>query len=210
MSNELEKFVKNYQPKDFIIKESANEDDFFCLIEGSVSIWKGDINDPSNMVKVGSFDTKGAYFGEMGWLLKEKRTASIIADTLTQVLKFPGNMLPLMIQKHPKLGLKICTALADRLKGTTEKNEEVATQRNELRSDGVQDLLHAKEIFQKVFMLLTAIQSQFQNPLLKSAIDFMGQDRLLKGGKKLRLDEDFLQEVPDKLADLLKKHFSSN
>jgi hypothetical protein len=59
-------------------------------------------------------------------------------------------------------------------------------------------------------MLLTAIQNQFQNPLLKSAIDFMGQDRLLKGGKKLRLNEDFLQEVPEKLADLLKKSFPSS
>ena len=107
-----------------------------------------------------------------------------------------------MIQKNSKLALKICTALADRLKGTTQKNEQVATERNELREDATQDLLHAKALFQKLFMLLTAVQAQFQNPLLKSVIELMGQDRLLKGGKKPRVNEEFLQSIPEKLVDL--------
>jgi len=202
------KYLKVFKPKEVLIAEGDTEADFFCLLQGTIDIWKGDIEDRDQMVKVGSLSEKGAYFGEMSFLLGEQRTASIIASDAVKVLKFPGEMLPQMMMKQPKLGYKLCTALADRLKGTTSKTEEVGRERNTLRGDATSQLFHAKEVFQKMFILLTAIQAQFQNPLLKSAIEWMARDKLLQGGKRARVEEHFLDELPPRLADLVKRSYT--
>ena len=208
-SEDFLKFLKVYQSGEYLIKEGAEDKDFFCLIQGKVGIWKGDPADKDSLVKVGSFDTKATYFGEMGYLLNETRTASIIAEDTAKVLKFPGEMLPELIMKQPSLGLKVSTALADRLKGTTSQTEAVAQQRNELRDDSTLQLHDAKETFQKMFMLLTAIQSQFQNPLLKASIEWMSRSKLLQGGRKPHVDEVFLRDIPPRLADLLQRSYGA-
>lgn len=203
--NDFIKYLKVHKPQEFIIAEGGEEQDFFCLLQGAVGIWKGDPEDKDNMVKIGELSEKGAYFGEMSFLLQEPRTASILAEGNVKVLKFPGEMLPQMVMKHPKLGLKICTALADRLKGTTMKHQDIAKQRNVLRTDATNQLLHAKETFQKMFVILSAIQTQFQNPFLKSAMEYMAQDKLLQGGRKMRLDDKFYHDLPPRLVDILKR-----
>lgn len=199
------KYLKVYKNQAPLIKEGEEDQDFFCLLQGKVGVWKGDLDDKESLVKVGELEEKGGYFGEMSFLLQEPRTASILAEDNVKVLKFPGEMLPKMVMKQPKLGLKICTALADRLKGTTKKQQDIAQQRNVLRSDATNQLLHAKEIFQKMFFILGAIQAQFQNPFLKAALEYMSHDKLLQGGRKIRVDEKFLLDLPTRLVDLLKK-----
>jgi CRP-like cAMP-binding protein len=200
------KYLKVYKPKEVLITEGSLDKDFYCLLQGVVGIWKGDLTEQDNLVKVSEFQDKGIYFGEMSYLLQEPRTASIIAETPVKVLKFPGEMLPQMVVKQPKLGLKICTALADRLKGTTMKQQDIAKQRNVLRNDATNQLLHAKESFQKMFVILSSIQQQFQNPFLKAALEYMSLDKLLQGGRKMRIDEKFMHDLPPRLIDLLKKH----
>ncbi|MDF2576998.1 MAG: cyclic nucleotide-binding protein [Chlamydiales bacterium] len=208
MAHEFIKYLKVYLPDSFIITEGTDDKEFFCLLEGSVAIWKGAPEQRDKMVKVGGFAEKGTYFGEMGYLLQEMRTASIIAETQVKVLKFPGDMLPEMIVKQPKLGLKLCTNLANRLKGTTQQQQNITLQRNELRSDATDQLLHAKDVYQKVVLMLTAIQAQFQNPLLKAAIDYMQKDKLMQGGKRKNMvNEEFLRDLPPRLAELMKKQF---
>ncbi|SCA62508.1 hypothetical protein SCG7109_AB_00050 [Chlamydiales bacterium SCGC AG-110-M15] len=203
--NDFIKYLKVYKPKDLIITEGGEEQDFFCLLQGIVGIWKGDVKDSDGMVKIGELTDKGTYFGEMSYLLQEPRTASIIAEGNVKVLKFPGEMLSQMVMKQPKLGLKICTALADRLKGTTMKQQDIAQQRNVLRSDATNQLLHAKETFQKTYIILSAIQTQFQNQFLKAAIEYMSQDKLLQGGRKMRMDDKFFHDLPPRLVDILKR-----
>jgi CRP-like cAMP-binding protein len=207
--NDFIKYLKVYKSHDALIVEGEDDKDFYCLLQGKVGVWKGDLADRESLVKVGEIGEKGAYFGEMSYLLQEPRTASILAEDTVKVLKFPGDMLPQMVMKQPKLGLKICTALADRLKGTTIKQQDIAQQRNILRSDATNQLLHAKEVFQKMFFILNAIQNQFQNPFLKAALEYMSQDKLLHGGRKIRVDDKFLHDLPTRLVDLLKKQFGT-
>jgi CRP/FNR family transcriptional regulator len=199
------KYLKVYKPQEVLIAEGGDEQDFFCLLQGAIGIWKGDIEDRESLVKIGELAEKGTYFGEMSYLLQEPRTASIMAEGNVKVLKFPGEMLPDMVMKQPKLGLKICTALADRLKGTTMKQQDIAKQRNVLRTDATNQLLHAKEAYQKMFVILSAIQTQFQNPFLKSAMEYMAQDKLLQGGRKMRMDDKFYRDLPPRLVDILKR-----
>lgn len=199
------KYLKVYKPHEALIVEGTDEKDFFCLLQGKVGVWKGDLEVRESLVKVGEIADKGVYFGEMSFLLQEPRTASILAEDSVKVLKFPGDMLPQMVMKQPKLGLKICTALADRLKGTTMKQQDIAQQRNVLRSDATNQLLHAKEVFQKFYFILTVIQQQFQNPFLKALLEHLSHEKLLQGGRKIRVNEEFLHDLPPRLVDLLKK-----
>lgn len=210
MHQEFIKYLKAYKADEVIIEEGSNDTDFFCLLQGSVGIWKGNDNENAakRQVKIGEITEKGTYFGEMSTLLEETRTASIIAiDGMVKVLKFPGEMLPQMILKQPKLGLKICTALADRLKGTTLKQKDIALQRNEIRDDATSQFLYARRQFQRVFIMLSAIQMQMQNPNLKALIEYMSHDKL-QGRRKLRIDDEFLEEIPSTLVDPVKKAFS--
>jgi len=206
MYEEYLKYLKTYEPNDTLIKEGEEDNEFFCLLQGKVGIWKGDPEKPESYVKVGEMAEKGTYFGEMGYLLQEARTASITAIDKVKVLRFPGEMLPQLIMKQSKLGLKICTTLADRLKGTTVRNLDIASERNTLRDDNTNQLLHAKEAYQKIFIVLTAIQTQLQHPMLKAAIEYMGHDKLLQGGKKIHVDEGFLHDLPPLLSDPVKQH----
>jgi CRP-like cAMP-binding protein len=208
MSHEFIKYLKVYRKGSFLIVEGSNDKEFFCLLDGTVAIWKGDVNQQDKMVRVGGFTERETYFGEMGHLLQEVRTASIVAESdIVKVLKFPGEMLPEMIQRQPKLALKLCINLANRLKGTTQQQQNVTLQRNELRSDATDQLFHAKEFCQKLFMMMTAVQSQFQNPLMKMLLDYMNKDKLLQGGKKLRFEEALFRDIPPRLAELVKKTY---
>lgn len=208
MHQEFIKYLKAYKANDTLIEEGQCDTEFYCLLQGGVGIWKGDAEKPQQRVKIGEITEKGTYFGEMSALLEESRTASIIAmDDGVKVLKFPGEMLPQMILKQPKLGLKICTALANRLKGTTLKQKDIALQRNEIRDDATSQFLYARRQFQKVFIMLSAIQSQIQNPNVKILIEYMSLDKL-QGRRKLRIDDEFLEDIPQQLVDPVKKAFN--
>ncbi len=209
MHQEFTKYLKVYQPKEFLIEEGGEDTDFFCLLHGKVGIWKNGIEEEDDRIKIGQIDGKGTYFGEMSALLQEHRSASICAlEEPVKVLKFPGDMLPQMMLKQPKLGLKVCTALADRLKGTTNKQQEVSIERNEIRDDATNQFLHAKEAFQKVFVMLTTIQKQLQNPNLKMVVEYMTHDKLLQGGRKIRINEGFLEDIPTGLIDPIKRAYA--
>lgn len=207
MYDDFIKYLKAYKPKEVLIKEGDDDTDFFCLLQGKVGIWKGAIEKPDEMVKIGEIEEKGTYFGEMSVLLGEKRTASIIAKEPVKVLKFPGEMLSQLVLTQPKLGLKLLTALANRLRGTTDKQQDIAIQRNEIREDATFQFLMARETFQKIFMMLSALQLQQQNNALKAIVSYMSRDKMLQGGKKIRVDQEFLSQIPQELVDPIKKAY---
>ena len=210
MSNiidEFSKYLKYFTPETLLVTEGEADQDFFCLIEGSVSIWKGDVENQDKRVKIHTIDVPGSYFGEMSWLLKEKRTASILAEDHVKVLKFPGQILPFFIKTQPKLALSICTTMAKRLKGTTNKNEEAAYVRQALLEDTSYELTHAKSLCQNIFVMLTSIQAQYQLPVLKDIIQFLVYDKLIQSGKQLDITKNMIQNFPDKVKKLVEKHY---
>jgi len=79
MNEEFIKYIKTYEKDEFLVSEVDSDQDFFCLISGSVGIWKGDPQQPDELVKIGEISEQGTYFGEMSVLLHEQRTASIRA-----------------------------------------------------------------------------------------------------------------------------------
>lgn len=201
--NNLGQYLKTYPARAEIIKEGEENQDFFCLLEGSVGIYKeGDT--PKSMVKIGDIDKKGSYFGEMGYLLKEPRTASIIAETEVKVLRFTGSMLPELILKQPNLGLKLCMTMAQRLKGTTANQRDASSQRDELRGDISKQHLALAQLFQKVFIMISSIQMKMNNSHLKAILSYMSQQKILRSGQQMIIDEAFLTDVPEELHEYIK------
>ncbi len=208
MSEDLSKYLKSYEKGAFIITEGMEDTDFYCLVQGTLSIWKGVNEDKSEdfkFVKLGEIKEKGSYFGEMSYFLKEPRSATVKCSTDVKVLKFPGHMLPDLMTKQPKLSVQLCSSLSERLKNSSNRSHDEALDKMTMRTDAADQGLYAKESFQKVFMMLSAIQVQFQHPLLKLVIEYMSKNRLLHGGRKIALTEESLQGYPLPLVPLLKK-----
>jgi CRP-like cAMP-binding protein len=228
MIEEFVQYIKNYKANEVLIYENDTDTEFFCLLQGEVGIWRGirkpgegeECIDPFSCpadtaegvgapVKIGDIAEQGVYFGEMSVLLSEPRTATIIAKSGgAKVLKFPGKKLSQMMFKQPKLALRICTTLANRLRGTTTKQTETAQQRNELQDDATNLGLHAKETFQKVFVMLSSVQMHLQQPNIKSILEYMTQDKLMQGGRKIRIDEEFLRDIPNDVRDKVKQCYA--
>ena len=127
-----------------------------------------------------------------------------IAETDVKVLKFAGSMLPELILKQPNLGLKLCMTMAQRLKGTTANQRDVSHQRDELRGDISKQHGELALLFQKVFIMLSSIQMKMNNSHLKAILTYMSQMKILRSGKQLNIDEDFLRDIPEELHDYVK------
>ncbi len=92
--------VEKYQPGDVIIQEGNKDNDFFQLIWGKVAVLqKGS--------KIARIMEPGEYFGEMAAILKQPRSASVVADGRCIIKRFPGDKLPELIEKYPNIAQKM-------------------------------------------------------------------------------------------------------
>jgi CRP-like cAMP-binding protein len=76
---------QEFEPGTEIIVEGDIDDSFFILSSGSVEVYK------NNQV-IGLLQ-KGDCFGEMGYLSKTKRSASIIAQNYVQLMKINSTLI---------------------------------------------------------------------------------------------------------------------
>lgn len=76
---------QDYHPGEQIIVEGELDDCFYIIVSGKVSVQK-------HARSIRSL-VKGDCFGEMGYLAKTKRTASIVADTDTSLLKINSTVI---------------------------------------------------------------------------------------------------------------------
>ncbi len=104
---------QEYQPGKQIIAEGEIDDSFYILVKGQVVVQK-------HQKKVGTLES-GDCFGEMGYLSKAKRTASIIALTPVALMKVNSTLIE---QVSTDCQLRFCKvflkALIERLSATTE------------------------------------------------------------------------------------------
>jgi len=104
---------KNYNRADDIIVEGDLDDCFYIIISGKVIVKKNQ--------KLIRTLTSGDCFGEMGYLAKTKRTASIVADEETSLLKINSTVIAQVSLKCQVRFLKVfLRTLIHRLSATTE------------------------------------------------------------------------------------------
>ncbi|NWG39566.1 MAG: YihY/virulence factor BrkB family protein [Hydrogenophilaceae bacterium] len=107
----LERYGKSFSPGDTLIEEGDQSETAFFLYAGEVGIYK---NTETGERKLGTL-SEGELFGEMAYLLKEKRTATVRAESDVVVLALPPNILEDLMRHSAHLSRRIIDTLCQRL-----------------------------------------------------------------------------------------------
>jgi membrane protein len=107
----LEKYGHTYQPGETLISEGDGSQDAFFLYSGSAAAYK--VLEGGER-KLGVLD-EGQLFGEMAYLLKEKRTATVRAESEVVALVLPPAMLEQLMRHSAPLSRRIINTLCQRL-----------------------------------------------------------------------------------------------
>ncbi len=104
--------VVRFGAEEVMVQESSDAEAFYVIIEGEAAIR---LSSPAgDDVEIGRIPA-GATFGEVGLLLGQKRTASVVALNELMALKFSQKAFDTMFQKIPKFGIGLSQGLAHRL-----------------------------------------------------------------------------------------------
>lgn len=102
---------------EYIIKENDVDSSFFVILKGGVKLLK--LGPMGQKKELGHLDA-GSCFGEMGLLLNEKRTASVLAAEEIFIFKITGEAIETMpTETKANLYRQFSITLAGRLKNTT-------------------------------------------------------------------------------------------
>lgn len=106
---------------DVLIHENETENfDVFVLCAGSVEIISSSSSSVSGDVAISKQDVE--VFGEISWLTRRKRTATVRCRGEVEAIRIDGNAFMHYLEQHPKAGFeimrKISLLLAQRLEST--------------------------------------------------------------------------------------------
>lgn len=107
----LDRYGKVYAPGEQLIAEGDSSDSAYFLYAGRVGLYKAF---DGQRRKLGILE-EGELFGEMAYLLKERRTASVVAETEVTALVLPPNMLEELMRYSAPLSRRIIGTLCQRL-----------------------------------------------------------------------------------------------
>ena len=107
----LAKFGRLYAPGDTLIREGDTDQDAYFLASGSVELFRSVNGRPHRLGELGA----GEMFGEMAYLLGEKRSASVIAKTEITALVLPPAMIEELMQHSAPLARRVIASLSQRL-----------------------------------------------------------------------------------------------
>lgn len=91
-----------------ILTEGDDSQDMYILVEGQLDILKGN-------KKIWQITERGSIFGEMSFLLRAKRTATVKARTDVTVLHIPAGDIDHFMSDFPEVAVEIARLLAARL-----------------------------------------------------------------------------------------------
>lgn len=101
-----------------ICEEGEPGEDFYVLIEGSLSVFKG-------KQRVGVIDETGAVFGEMSPALGNERRATVKADTAARVSTIPNERLETILSEAPEFSHKLVKIFFKRYYGAVNLNRRL-------------------------------------------------------------------------------------
>lgn len=107
----LERYGKRFAPGETLIEEGERSDTAYFLYAGTVGVYK---KANGSERKLGALK-EGELFGEMAYLLKEQRTASVKAESDVVVLALPPHLLEELMRHSAPLSRRIIDTLCQRL-----------------------------------------------------------------------------------------------
>lgn len=117
----LERYGKSYAPGEILIEEGDQSEIAYFLYSGEVGIYK---MIESGERKLGLLK-EGQLFGEMAYLLKERRTASVRAESEVVVLALPPQILEDLMRHSAPLSRRIIDTLCQRLEKMNLASQQI-------------------------------------------------------------------------------------
>lgn len=109
------KHIRYYQKGEKIIREGAEEEGMYIILEGSVSITLRGENESMKVAEL----HKGDFFGEISLFEKIPRSATATADETVKVVFIDNaDELKVFLMKNPAFAAKMVSVLAIRLAKT--------------------------------------------------------------------------------------------
>ncbi|QYO66809.1 mechanosensitive ion channel family protein [Leptolyngbya sp. 7M] len=121
-----------FAPGESIVRKGQHGNSMFVIIRGSVKV---QIPQGSSIRTVGEL-SKGDFFGEMGLLTGEPRTANVIAEDETEVLQIRKEHLQPIVKANPKLAELISDIVEER-RSALESAPDESIQSKPEREKGV-------------------------------------------------------------------------
>lgn len=107
------RYITPFEEGKAIFLEGDDSQDLFILISGQLNVFKGN-------TKIAEIIEKGSLFGEMSFLLKAKRTATIKAGKNVKAIRIPKDEINAFLHDFPEVAGEISKLLAKRLDETSQ------------------------------------------------------------------------------------------
>jgi len=116
--SKLKKYLHYYKKSEIIISHGDTGNEIYYLLKGEVEILLPSSPDTGNSA---SILKDGSFFGEMGYLLSEDRTATVRAKTDVSVLMLPPVLFDAILKHDKSLDRDIIEHITRRLKNANEQ-----------------------------------------------------------------------------------------
>ncbi|MCB2193627.1 MAG: cyclic nucleotide-binding domain-containing protein [Deltaproteobacteria bacterium] len=110
----LERYLIIFHQNQTLFLEGEQSQDLYVLLEGELDVLKGE-----QVISI--LSEPGAVFGEMSFLMGDKRTATIRARTQGKALCVPREEIGRFLQEFPELGKNMAQVLAQRLDAASDQ-----------------------------------------------------------------------------------------
>ncbi len=108
----VNRYITPFEEGKAIFLENDDSQDLFILVSGQLNVFKGN-------TKIAEITEKGSLFGEMSFLLKAKRTATIKAGENVTAIRIPKDEITAFLHDFPEVAGEISKLLAKRLDETS-------------------------------------------------------------------------------------------
>lgn len=117
---EAARFMR-FDPNQVILKEGDRGDELFLVMSGTVHV---EMQNSGRSLYLAPL-SRGAFFGEVGFLTGRPRTATVVAKTPVELISLSRSAAEALLRKHPRLRKLIQAVMAGRARATIEAIEKV-------------------------------------------------------------------------------------
>jgi PAS domain S-box-containing protein len=110
---DLDKHLRSFETGQIILLEGDDSQDLYILVSGELEILKGN-------KKISEIRETGSLFGDMSFLLRSKRTATVKAKSDVKALCIPKEEITAFLREYPDVAREIAKLLAKRLNETSQ------------------------------------------------------------------------------------------
>ncbi|QWR76516.1 cyclic nucleotide-binding domain-containing protein [Candidatus Magnetomonas plexicatena] len=114
--------TEKYDTGETVLKEGDEADEFFCIVSGSLKITKNTHDTEGGSCYVGSIQANDV-FGESCIFDRGRRTANVITETETVLIKFKRTAFINFLKYYPKSSISILIFMVQRLMGRLERSD---------------------------------------------------------------------------------------